>query len=60
MVQQSQYQSLGIVLSHLHGQEVDLQLLELGMLPLKIFHTHSTCELRVLWGDVTLEFRIFL
>ena len=49
MVLQSWYQSLEIVVSHLFGQEVDLQLLGLGMLPLEIFYIplviYTFCEL---------------
>ena len=59
MVLQSRYRSPGIVWSHLYGHEVDLQLLELGMLPLEIFYIHSTFVLHALWADVTLESRIF-
>ena len=60
MVLQSRYRSLGFVLRHLYGQEVDLQLLELSMLLLEIFYIHSTCELGNLWANVTLESRIIL
>ena len=60
MVLQSRHRSPGTVLSHFYGHEVDLPQLELGLLPLEIFYIYSTCELHVLWADVTLAFRTFL
>ena len=56
MVKQNQHRSLGVVSSHFYGQEVDLQLLGMGMPLLEIFTPYHLLIMRsVSWHNFGIQ-----